>query len=337
MAERARLTPPELRRREAARRRAILLGLALLLVLSMSPVFGHHLPIGLDHAMSGRDHVWAFCMMALRAVLAPVHGVFHLLFFAGLGWAILDRARAWRAAHRVLRALPAARPRPGAAFHAAASEAGVDPALVSVVAGLPTPAFTAGLLRPRVYVAAELTGRLDRAELAAVLAHEAEHVRRCDPLRLFLLRFLGCLLFWLPAVRGVADDYAAENEVLADDAAARRHGLALASALVRLADWPVPAPLRAGAGFTGGGLLERRVRRLTGEPVEPRSRVTGRSLAAAAIALALAWSSGLAVAHPAAHHHDAHCAAHDGAAVLHLFCPLDSAPGSAACPHRGRE
>jgi Zn-dependent protease with chaperone function len=321
-------------RREQAYRRAVLLGMAALLVLVMSPLFGHHLPIGLDALLVGRDHIWALCVIALHALLGPVHSGFHFLFLAGLAYAAWDRARAWRSVGRALAPYAMLPPDPASASWRAARTAGVDPTHLRVVLGLPTPAFTAGWLRPRIYVAAELEERLSEDELAAVLAHEAAHATRRDPLRLSLLRFLGCTLFWIPALRRLAIDVAAEGEVRADNHAARGHGLALASALVQLARWE-RGDRRVGVRFTGDDLLERRVLRLTGEEVPPHSSVTRRSLAGAAVALLLTWSSGMAVAHPLPTAHDAHCDEHAGAPVYHLFCSSCAHGKAEECTHGG--
>jgi Zn-dependent protease with chaperone function len=46
--------------------------------------------------------------------------------------------------------------------------------------------FCAGLVRPRIYLSAGARRRLGRCALHAVLAHEAHHARRRDPLRLFI-------------------------------------------------------------------------------------------------------------------------------------------------------
>ncbi|MDQ3557389.1 MAG: M56 family metallopeptidase, partial [Gemmatimonadota bacterium] len=237
-------------RREQAYRRLVLLGLAVLLPLSISPLFGHHLASGFDVYLAGRDHLWALCLVALHLILAPVHGLFHLLFFGGLGYAICDRARAWWTERRALGALQAAAPEPGDAFWEAAVAGGAEPRAVRVVDGLPSPAFTVGWLRPRLYVARELAGRLSPGELAAVLAHEGAHAVRRDPLRLSALRFLTCTLFWLPALRGLAEDVADEAEIQADDVAARTGPLALASAILALAQWARPRPAALGTvGF----------------------------------------------------------------------------------------
>ena len=95
-------------------------------------------------------------------------------------------------------------------------------------------AFCIGLLRPRVYVSRAALELLGEEERAAVLAHEAHHARRRDPLRLLVGRALGEGLFFLPVVRRLAERYAALAELAADEAAAAQRGgrRALASALL---------------------------------------------------------------------------------------------------------
>jgi Zn-dependent protease with chaperone function len=326
-------------RKEQRHRRAVLLGLAVLLVLVMSPVLGHHLPVGLDQHLAGRDHLWALCLVALHVLMAPVHGVFHLLLVVGLAYAVWDRARAWQTQRVVLCDLQASVPRAGSEIARAAASLELPLDAVRVVEGLLSPAFTLGWLRPRIYVSACLPERLSPAELRAVLAHEAAHVRRRDPLRLCLLRFLACTLFWLPAVRRLAEDIADEAEVSADDAAVLDQPLALASAIVTLAQWLRPGrAVHDGVGFDERNLLERRVRRLAGEDVAPRSRLTRTSVVGAALALLLAWTSGAVMAHPLPGQtpaHDEHCQ-HEGASVLfHLFClSHGTAGGRSDCLHR---
>jgi Zn-dependent protease with chaperone function len=329
--------------REEAHRRALLLGIGALTLLSTTPVFGHHLARSGEMLLSGTDRIGEICLVALHIVLAPVHEFFHLLLLAGLVWAIWDRVRAWRQMQRVIAPLEVARPAAGDAFWTAAREAGLDPALLRVVDGLPNPAFTAGWLRPCVFVARELAERLSPAELAAVIAHERAHVARRDPLRLSVLRFFGYTLFWIPAFARLADDIADEAEVEADDRAAGDKPLVLASAILAVAQWmPREARLAAAVGFTRHDMLERRVRRLAGEVTMVRTNVTRRSIAGAGSALALVWISGLLMAHPleahSAPHRDgsipADCAHHAGPAILHIFCPgLSLGSTHHPCPH----
>jgi len=85
-------------------------------------------------------------------------------------------------------------------------------------------AFCAGLWRPRVYVSTGALGSLGPDELDAVLAHEAHHARLRDPLRVLITRTLSDALFFLPAVRRLAERYGALAELAADQAAVRAHG-----------------------------------------------------------------------------------------------------------------
>ncbi len=312
----------------------LLLLLGAMILLSMSPVFGHHIAESLDAQMIGSDHFGALCLIALHSLLQPVHVGFHLLLVGGLLYACWDRWRAWRSVREALGPLESHGATSSDAFLTAAMHAGVTPSRVRIIHGLPVPAFTAGWLHPNIYVAADLSHRLTAEQLRVVLRHEAVHLQRRDPLRLSLLRFFGALLFWIPALRAIADDWADEAEVTADDAAAAGRPLVLASALVALASAP-SAPGGA-VGLTSGASLNRRVRRLLGEACPRRSHVTWRSVVFASAALLLVWSSGAVMAHPmpaAASHESSHHCRHDGeSAASHLFC-FRHVPSAATCPH----
>ncbi|HEX6041909.1 M56 family metallopeptidase [Longimicrobium sp.] len=332
---------PKLASREQRQRRAVLLGIGILIVLVLSPLFSHHLFRGTEALLAGKEHIGPLCLVALHVLMEPVHGAFHILFAAGVIYAVFDRIRAWRHGRGVLASLEVEHAEPGDPFWNAAGEAGVDPGMLHVVAGLPTPAFTIGLLRPRIYIARALAETLTGPQLAAVLAHEGAHGARRDPMRLMLLRFLTCMLFWIPALRRLAADVADEAEVQADDVAAAGQPLVLASAIVALARSGPGAIPRAAVGFQRPELLERRVRRLLGQDPLPSTHLTRRSLFGASVALVLVFISGAAMAHPlpADAHAGAtppeHCTTHGSYAALHLFCPegpLHRFAGS-DCPH----
>jgi Zn-dependent protease with chaperone function len=325
--------------REEGRRRALLLGIGLLLLLSVGPVFGHHFASGLEQGLRGLDHLGPLCLIAAHDLLFPVHLVFHALVIGGLAYALFDRVRAAVRVRRTLGSLESAAPAPGDPFWTALTAVDLDPERVRVVQGLPSPAFTVGWLRPRIYVDHSLAERLRPEELEALLAHEGAHVDRRDPLRLSLLRFLALVLFWLPALRRLAEDVADEAEVQADDRAARGRPLALASAIVSLAGWRHPdRDVLHLVGFAQRtDLLDRRVRRLAGEEPPPASHVTRRSIAGALLALTLVWISGTIMAHPlptGADHHLLHCEHPGEPAASHLFCfPQALRVEGDVCPH----
>jgi hypothetical protein len=137
-------------------------------------------------------------------------------------------------------------------------------------------AFCCGVLRPRVYISRGTLEMLSRDELAAVVAHEAHHASRRDPLRIFAARVLGEALFFLPALRRLADRYAALAELAADEAAVERSGdrRALASALLVFEATPSTAAV---------GIAPERVDHLLG--TRPRWQLPVAVMAAAVVTI----------------------------------------------------
>ncbi|MDQ2768534.1 MAG: M56 family metallopeptidase [Gemmatimonadota bacterium] len=318
------------RESEQTHRRLLLLGISTLLIFGTSPVFGHHIAGRADALLAGKDHLWEFCLVAAHQILLPVHLIFHALLISGVAYAAWDRTRAWRSARHWLALVDGVAPKEDDEYWTSALRAGLAPTRIRVVDGLPMPAFTAGWIRPRVYVDRALGRLLAPDELVAVLAHEAAHVRHRDPLVQSLLRGLALVLWWIPALRRLADDVADEAEVRADDAAAKQHPLVLASAILSLANWRAYSnrtgmPATAVA-FQNVDLLDRRIRRLAGEEARVGTHLTRRSLAYAGAALVLVWASGIMMMHPlptAANlaQGEDHCERHCAPVVMQLLCP----------------
>jgi Zn-dependent protease with chaperone function len=333
---------PGLIRREHSHRRFLLLGLSSLLLLSILPTLGHHLPGGLEEPFASIEHVGAFCAAALRTVFSPFHYLFHVVLSMGFAYGVWDRLAAMRSLRLSIRSIDGAAPLQGTPLSDAARRAAVDVDRLVVVHGLPNPAFTAGLFRPRIYVSSDLETCLTQVELDCVIAHEGAHVRRRDPLRLSIYRFLSCLLFWMPGLKGLAADISDEAEIEADNVAARRDPLALASAILKLASASHPVSSKTAiAGFNHPDLLDRRIRRLVGEDTPLPTRVGRRSLVFASLALVLVLSSGVAAAEPPTHAasatEDKHCNHHHGSFWSHLRCSArDCHEGSAHCRHGER-
>lgn len=139
-------------------------------------------------------------------------------------------------------------------------------------------AFCTGLWRPRVYVSRGAFDLLPPDQLTAVVAHEAHHARRRDPLRLFVARALGEGLFFLPALGRLADRYAALAELAADEAAVSRGGRGpLAAALLAFDETPTAAVV---------GIAPERVDHLLGEQVRwklPTALLHGAALTVAGL------------------------------------------------------
>lgn len=146
------------------------------------------------------------------------------------------------------------------------ADLGLDGRLTFLVAPEPM-ACCYGLLQPRIAVTAGLIDRLDDAELAAVLGHERHHLRRRDPLRIFILDAIAAAGFILPVTPILRWRWEARIELAADRAAlAIAPPGALAGALLA-ALGSVPARQPGVAGLTA---TEARIAHLAGrQPVFP--------------------------------------------------------------------
>ena len=140
---------------------------------------------------------------------------------------------------------------------------------------------------------AELSGlaaSLADDELDAVLAHEAEHARRRDPLRRLAGRAAAEVLFWLPLVNWWSRGRLEDAELAADRAAIRRVGRpSLARALRATA---IPTGATAGVGFDGAG--PARVTQLLGDQ-PPRRRPPLAACLLSGLGLTLAVSLAMCV------------------------------------------
>ncbi|HEX3765874.1 MAG TPA: M56 family metallopeptidase [Kofleriaceae bacterium] len=160
------------------------------------------------------------------------------------------------------------------------------------------PIATVGLLAPRVVVSDEVRGALDPAALDAALAHERVHVRRRDPLRIWLAQIATDLQWPSPSARRRFAHWLGALE-LARDEEARLDGAPgedLAAAVVAVARLPRRGPGAAIAGLTGAEVsLASRVHRLL-EPVPPDGGRRSIALRLAIVAL-LAASVAIGATH----------------------------------------
>lgn len=142
-------------------------------------------------------------------------------------------------------------------------------------------ALTAGLRRPQVFVTRGLLDGIDSRSQRAILAHEAAHVRRRDPLRKLVAELLA--VAQVPLIRRMLlDDLCLACEEACDDEAALSVGdrTLVAMALVRLSRLVERTPTRATplAARFGDTSIGIRVHALLGppkpSPLMPRTSVS---------------------------------------------------------------
>lgn len=138
----------------------------------------------------------------------------------------------------------------------------VDGITVVALGGAPRLLHAVGALHPIVVVSAALLEALSPSARVAVLAHEAAHVRRRDGLALWLLSMLSFVsppVFSAWARRAFLS---AADEAADEEAAVVVGPLAVAAALVEVAQRRSRSPLDGIALAADGGSIEARVNRL---------------------------------------------------------------------------
>jgi len=97
-------------------------------------------------------------------------------------------------------------------------------------------AFTAGFIKPKIYVSTGLVDALDENELRAVVLHESHHRESRDPLKGLFVSFVSDLLFFLPVSRWLKKAYHLAAEVTADAGSIDRRAdpLDLAASLLKV-------------------------------------------------------------------------------------------------------
>jgi len=243
---------------------------------------------------------WCWVLLPLVVMVHLTLAVLAVAEFAAMGWPlptwfdtgavtlVLATAAAGLAASavvavravagsRALQTLIPAAQRPAPAFLQNEAAALGLATRLDVVAGADAFAITYGLIRPRILVSTGLAAALAPAEIRAVLAHEREHLRHRDPLRLLAARLAAAWGCYLPVAGWLARRAALRHELAADRAAAGSAGRGvLAAALLKLAAMPA-SPALAAASPAGDGRrsLEARITQLeAGRPLRQRPAVT---------------------------------------------------------------
>jgi beta-lactamase regulating signal transducer with metallopeptidase domain len=198
-----------------------------------------------------------------------------LLAMATIGAAAIRGSRALRATRQLLAAGSAPRAF-GSGACATVEILDIESPLVAVV----------GHRRPHIVAARSVLAACSEEEFAAVLAHEAAHVRARDNLKLLVVASAPDILAWLPSGAELTRRWRSAAEFEADERAVgaepgRR--LALAAALVKVARLALPVPAPALSLLTGAEEVAVRVRQL----LSPRPLAPARGLASASGVLAL--------------------------------------------------
>lgn len=280
-------------------------------------------PSQIQEALHRFDPFIAFCSGVLDTLeldLPPLGLAVLVLLSAAVTTAAVRTSRLLRRTQRLCAPDRAADPPPR--LLAIAERAGVTEALRYVRDARPL-AYCVGARHPRVVISDGALRRLRDDELEAVLLHEAEHLRRRDPLRVLVARTLAALFVGLPLIEWLTLRFETAKELDADRAALRALGdpAPLAGALLALGAPADGAPLAIGAW----SLTAARIDHISGigpERLMPQPPPRAVAVTGLAVLLALALALGQGVR---AHALPASIVASEHAPVTGASCPIPRA------------
>ncbi|MGQ0601885.1 MAG: M56 family metallopeptidase [Anaerolineales bacterium] len=188
--------------------------------------------------------------------LAP--GLLLLTFGCGIRQAVV---RLWQARHFMAQLRLARMANPPTRVMRAGAGLGLTRHIVVLSTDVPL-AFSAGLIRPGIYISAGLADALTDLEIRAVLLHEDQHRRRYDPLRTVVAEVFASIFYFLPIAGELRDLFKAHTELAADRYSARVAGRpALAGALHKMLTHPLALRLPA-VGLVGLSATDARLSQL---------------------------------------------------------------------------
>ncbi|MFO0904088.1 MAG: M56 family metallopeptidase [Pirellulales bacterium] len=163
-----------------------------------------------------------------------------------------------------------------------------------------------GIVKPIILLPPALVCGLEPTQVAAILAHEMAHIRRCDLIVNLFQRLVEAFLFFHPLTWWLSRRVSIERENSCDDAAAGCMGrLPYADALLQMASLCVAGKRDRHAALAtlsadGGNVSDfgSRIRRLLDAPETTRVGVTWRSVAGGFTLLALLTMSWAAWGQP---------------------------------------
>ncbi|MGP7817690.1 M56 family metallopeptidase [Niallia sp. 01092] len=97
-------------------------------------------------------------------------------------------------------------------------------------------AITMGFFKPKIILSTGLWKLLSKDEIKAVLFHEAYHQKKLDPLKSFLTHLFATVIWYIPLLKWISQQYIIIQEVMADDYAIKKSGnpIDISNALLKM-------------------------------------------------------------------------------------------------------
>lgn len=237
----------------------------------------------------------SFATTAHAAMLAePSHwfaivpGVLAAIWFCGFVYLCARWTLDWRRMARIAnQAVPIEQGRELDALSRAESSAGLRTPIAMRVSAHAIEPGIFGVRRPVLLWPAGISAQLDDLQIASIVAHEVEHVRRCDNLTAGLHMIVEAIFWFHPAVHWVGIRLMEERERACDEKVLelRARPESYAESILKVCAFCVEPPMPCVAGVSGSDLRQRIVRIMTHPSCLTLGALRKCALAAAAVAM----------------------------------------------------
>jgi len=133
--------------------------------------------------------------------------------------------------------------------------------------------FCFNFFRPKICISTALIQKLSTSELTAVLLHEQYHLSVYDPIKLFFIKILNKILFFIPGLKSLSKQYSILSELAADEYATNgfRNKIPLIQALYKVMGWQKQLILQNKLAVPFfGAVLDERINKLADNDYSPQ-------------------------------------------------------------------
>lgn len=134
--------------------------------------------------------------------------------------------------------------------------------------------FCFGLIKPKICISTGFVKRLSNEELKAVLLHEQHHLFSNEPVRIFIVKSITKVLFFLPGLKLFSKQYLTFSELAADQWATSnfQNITPLAGALYKVIRWKKKMITKneLALSFFANPVIEERVNKLADSEYKPK-------------------------------------------------------------------
>jgi len=241
-----------------------------------------------DHASARPVDGLAF----LPAVLAAI-------WFCGFLAVMVTWMVRWRRMARIAAsAVPVEAGRELDALRRAEAKAGLHKPIPLRASSLAIEPGVFGICRPALLWPAGITPRLDDTQVASIVAHEVEHVRRRDNLTAALHMLVEALFWFHPAVHWMGSRLLDERERACDEKVleSSAHPDSYAESILKVCAFCLEPPVPCVSGVSGSNLKQRILRIMT-QPTGVALGMLSKCALGAAAALSVAVPLGFGMLH----------------------------------------